>query len=164
MKHPITQTHNGVDVYVDLVKSPAAAHIAAQPRLLGLVKEALGQTIAKGDAIRMERDMGRSIGYDFVTETTGEDMVFYAQIMHDTAYTRFIKSGTPRSTQYLTIVLQRDGADKYELYDAWIGRLTPPQPGNTNETADSKPYWAAHAFILDGRPLQTRTVTKECPY
>lgn len=164
MKHPITQTRNGMTVYIDLIQSPAAQHIATQPRLLILVKEVLQQTSAKAAEVRLEKDMGRSIGYDFVAEASDNDTIFYAQVARDDTYTRFVKNAAPRTTQFLTIILQRDSDGEYELYDSWIGRLSPPHPGSNKETTDSKIYWANHAHILNGQSLQLRTVTKVCPY
>lgn len=164
MKHPVTQTHNGVMVYVDLVQSPAAAHIASQPHLLGLVREALARRNLNTAEIRMEQDMGRPIGYDFVAPTTENDTVFYAQLLRQSTYTRFVKKGEPLATSYLTIILKRDDSGAYELRDTWIGHLSPPLPGATNEAQDSKSYWSSHAHIFDKQPLQLRSVTKVCPY
>lgn len=164
MKHPIGQTRNGVEVYVDLIQSQAAKHIAQQPRLLSLVTEALPQTTLRNAAASIEHDMGRVIGYSFVVETTSTDGVFYAQLLRDNTYIRFIKSGKPLSTQYLSMVLQKDKSGSYELLDVWLGRLNPARPGTADETAESKPYWATHAMILGNESLQLRTITKECPY
>ncbi|HSX17652.1 MAG TPA: hypothetical protein VLH86_06155 [Patescibacteria group bacterium] len=164
MKHPITSTRNGIPVYVDLVKSQAGAHIARQPYLLGLVKELLATITATEAEISIEHDMGRAVGYSYVVETTDKDNIVYAQRLHDDAYTRFVKNGTPLSTNYLSIVLRRDADGDYELDDAWVGRLNPPRPGSANETANSKVYWTKHAFVLDGQPIQLRTLTKVCPY
>lgn len=164
MKHPVARTHNGVKVYVDLVKSQAAAHIAAQPHLLGLVKEVLQQTNVTTDEMRIEQHMGRDIGYDYVTETTDKDTVFYAQLVHQDTFIPFVKNGKPHSSPYLTIIVQRDDEGAYELYDTWVGRLSPPLPGSSEETPASRPYWANHAHVFDRQPLQLRTVTKICPY
>jgi len=165
MKHPITRTRNGNAVYVDLVQSQAATHIAQQPRLFGLVREALQEITAEGPEMRIEKDMGRSIGYNFVVETTEKDTVMYAQFVRDNIYTRFVKNGKPLTTQYLTMILHRDDEDNYELHDTWVGRLSPPRPGSKDENTDSKPYWENHAFILETQQsLQLRTLTKECPY
>ncbi len=165
MKHPIGQTSNGITVYVDLIHSKAAKRIAMQPQLLTLVAEVVKQLKPKGAAIGIEHDMGRSIGYNFVLPTSESDTVFYAKLLKDDAFTRFIKNGKPLTTQYLTLFLQKNEDDAtYELQDVWIGRLSPPRPGSTDETAESKPFWSTHAFILDSQPIQLQTVTKVCPY
>jgi hypothetical protein len=164
MKHSIGQTRNGVRVYVDLIKSQAAKQIAGQPQLLTLAKEMLGEISVSGTKLSIERDMGRQIGYSFIVPTTEKDTVIYARLLRDDLYTRFVKKGNPPSTNYLTMTLLQDGDNGYELSDVWIGRLNPPRPGSDNETAESKLYWSNHAFVLDSQPLQTRTVTKTCPY
>lgn len=164
MKHLIGTTRNDIPVHVDLIRSQAAAHIARQPYLLGLVREALGKVTAHGATANLEHDMGRAIGYDFVVQTTDADSIYYAQLVRDTLYTRFTKNGKPAPTQYLTMVLRRAKDNTYDLYDTWIGRISPPRPGSANETDESRPYWANHAFVLDHQSLQLRTITKVCPY
>lgn len=164
MKHPIGQSRNGIAVHVDLIQSQAAKHIAQQPHLLNLIAEALQQTTLHGDEAVIERDMGRAVGYNFVVKTTASDTVFYAQVLRDDTYTRFVKNGKPLSTQYMSMVLRRDKDAGYELVDAWIGRLSPPRPGTADETDESKPFWESHAIILGNESLQLRTVTKVCPY
>lgn len=164
MKHPVGQTKSGIPVYVDLIHSKAAEHIAGQPHLLGLVQEVLQETAAHEPEMSIEYDMGRVIGYNFVVDTTEKDTVFYAQLLRDDTYTRFVKNGEPRSTQYLTVVLKRDEEGNYELYDTWIGNVRPPRPGTANETPESKPFWTSHAVVLANQNLQARTVTKVCPY
>jgi hypothetical protein len=164
MKHPIAHTRNGMAVYADLLQSPAAAHIAHQPYLLGLVKELVGQISATGKEVRIDRDMGRSIGYSSLVETTEKDTILYAQLSRGSAFTRFVKNGEPLSTQYLSIVLRRDEDGEYELHDTWLGRLTPPLPGSDNEASASKTYWATHALVFGNHSVQPRSVTKVCPY
>lgn len=164
MKHPIGQTRNGIAVYVDLIQSQAAKHISQQPHLLGLVAEALKSTTLKGADAKIEHDMGRAIGYNFVVKTTETESVFYAQLLRDNTYTRFIKNGKPLATQHLSMILHRSENGEYELSDAWIGRLSPARPGTADETAESKPFWESHAIILGSESLQLRTVTKVCPY
>jgi hypothetical protein len=164
VKHPIGQSRNGVPVYVNLIDSPAAKRIAQQPQLLAFAKEMLEKTAVQGTEINIEHDMGRQIGYNFVVATTDKDTILYGRFVKDNVYTRFVKNGKPLSTQFLTMTLQQDGDSNYELSDIWIGRLNPPRPGSTNETADSKPYWTTHAFVLDNQPLSLQTVTKVCPY
>lgn len=151
-------------MYVDLVHSPAASQISSQPYLVGLVKEALEKTEPKTADAVIEQDMGRDIGYDFVTETTGNDSVFYAQLLRSSTYMRFVKNKKALATSYLTMILRQDDKGEYELRNTWIGRVSPPVPGDNNETDESKPYWDSHACIFDKQPLQSRTITRVCPY
>lgn len=164
IKHSIAETLSGVPVYVDLVHSPAASQISMQPYLISLAKEVLTKTAPRTIEAALEHNMGRDIGYDFVAETTSNDSIFYAQIVRTNIYTRFVKNKKALATPYLTIILRQDSKGEYELLNTWIGRLTPPQPGGHNETPESKPYWSSHACIFDRQPLQSRTITRICPY
>jgi hypothetical protein len=165
MIHPICTTFDGVEVYVDLITSEAASNIAKQPQLLGLAKEVLTHKKLTGERLCIEQDMGRVIGYDFIVETPSDDTVFYAQVVRERVYTRFIKAGKPLSTEFVSVLLKRGKTDKeYELQDVRIGRLAPPRPGTPNEATDSKAFWATHAFVHDNQILQPRTITRTCPY
>jgi len=164
MQHPVGQTRNGTYVYVNLIGSQAARHIAQQPQLLKLAKEMLAQKTVHGIRTSIEQDMKRPIGYSLVVATTDSDTILYGRLVKDEVYTRFVKNGKPLATNYLTITLRQDDDSNYELSDIWIGRMIPPRPGSTNETDDSKPYWSNHAFVLDSQALQVRTMTKVCPY
>lgn len=165
MIHTICTTQDGVEVCVDLINSEAAHNIARQPQLINLVKEVLTGKRLSGANVRFEYNLGRIIGHDFIVETPADHAVFYARVLHDDAYTRFIKSGKPLSTNYVAITLKHNAdSQAYEVQDARIGRLAPPRPGMPNETPESKHYWSTHAFVHDGQVLQARTITKECPY
>lgn len=164
MKHRIGKTRNDVPVYVDLIDSDAAKHIAQQPHLLGLVEEVIRGTTLSDSEVSFEVDMARPIGYDFVVNTTDKDTVFYAQLLRDSVFTRFVKNGKPAPTQHLALILRCDDEGDYELLDTWIGHIRPPLPGSANENPSSKSYWATHALVLDNQPIQSRTLTKECPY
>jgi hypothetical protein len=165
MVHLIGHAKNGIPVHVDLIGSSGARQIAQQPQLLTLMAEALKQTSLHGPRAVVERDMGRAIGYDFVVSTSESDTVFYCQTAQDDTYTRFIKNGKPAMTQFLTITLRRSTKSlAYDLLDVRVGRINPPRPGATDETPESRPYWANHAIVFGGQTLQPRTITKKCPY
>jgi len=164
MKHLIGQSRNGIQVYTQLIGSPAGARIAKQPQLLTLAKELFTKVALRGPEVRLEYDMNRPVGYDFVVETSDKDIVFYGRLLKDEVYTRFVKNSKAQPTQYIMVNLVRDSENNYELSDIRLGNLAPPRPGSTDETAESKQYWASHALILDGQPLQLQTVTKTCPY
>jgi hypothetical protein len=165
MKHLIGYAHNNVPMFVDLIRSDAAQRIAHQPNLLSLATEALQFLTLHGDKLELEQDMGRIIGYDSVIETNAGDAVFYARLVRDTSYTKFVKTNKPLSTQYLTLLLSNGEDDSsYELDDVWIGRFRPPHPGSVKENTKSNAYWEHHAVIFDNQALQSNTLTKVCPY
>ena len=164
MKHHVGTTRNGIQVYAQLIGSQAGEHIARQPQLLSLAREMFAAVTLQGPEINLEYDMKRPIGYNFTVKTSDKDIILYGRLLKDAVYTRFVKNGQPRPTRYLAATLSQASDDTYELTDIWIGRLMPPRPGSDNETADSKPYWANHALVLDKQPLQVSSVTKTCPY
>lgn len=167
MIHFIGYAQNGVPVYVDLVASEAAKHVAYQPYLLTLAAEALQHIDLSQPAAGFEYDMGRIIGHDFVVETTEADTIFYVQLVRDSVYTRFTKNGKALPTKYLSMILERSPGlegPQYNMRDIWVGRFIPPRPGSAEETAESGPYWKEHAFVFENQPIQSRTITKTCPY
>ena len=164
MKHVIGKTNNGVTVYVDLISSQAANQISRQPYLLGLLKDLVKRTVITGKELQFDQDMGHVVGHESIVETSDADTIIYAQKLKDKTYTRFVKNGKPKPTQYITLILDKDSDDEYQLVDTWIGRLSPPRPGSLHENSDSKVYWAAHAYVLDGEPVQSKSITKVCPY
>ena len=151
-------------MYTYLTGSKVGKRLARQPQLLTLAKELFATVLLSGSQISIEHDLQRQIGYDFVISTSDKSAVFYACLMKDEVYTRFVKNSEPTPSSYITVVLQQDDEKNYELTDIWIGRLTPPRPGSPDETAESKPYWQNHAIVLGDQPLQTQTLTKICPY
>lgn len=164
MKHPVGLSQNGAEVYAYLTASRVGKRLSRQPYLLTLAKEMLAAVTLNGAEVCIEYDLQRQIGYDFIIGTTDKDAVFYACLVKDDVYTRFVKSGNPAPTSFITVMLQQDDDKHYELSDIWIGRLTPPRPGSADETAHSKPYWSNHALILGDQPLQSQTMTKISPY
>lgn len=164
MKHTVGRTRNGIPVYVDLIYSQAATHIAQHPHILGLMREALSKNVVRGMQQTIAHDMGRIIGNDAIIETSSKDAVFYARQAGSDLYTRFIKTSKQSSTQFLTLVMHRDVHNKYEVQDAWIGGLVPPQPGSALQTAESQLFWENHARIFSSHRLEPGTLTKESPF
>lgn len=164
MNHIIGYTQNNVPVHIDLISSTAAKQVSKQPYLLTLTAEALRRiTLDKLNA-KVELNMGRDIGYDFIVETSATDNVFYAQLLREDIYTRFVKKGQPTPTAYLSLVLERAHDDApYNLSGVWIGRQSPPRPGEEKEARNSKVYWEKHAFVFENQAIQLRTVTKSVP-
>jgi len=164
IKHPITKTINGDEIFVDLIKSPAAITIARQPHMLNLAKELIQTLNLKGKNTTIEFDMGRNIGNCEIVETTEKDYIIYAKPLHQKDFKRFVRRRSPEQTRFITITLHFHESGVYELHDAIFGRNTPGLPGSDTETAKSRAFWEAHAIALDGHPLQSQTITTSCPY
>jgi hypothetical protein len=164
MQHLVGKTSNDKPVYVDLIQSQAAPHIAAHPHLLRLVSKTVPQLTITGNRVKVECNLGRVVGYENVVETTSDASILYARIMHDDIYSRFTRKGEPKQTSYITLTLEKQSDESYHLVDTWIGRLRPPRPGSPNETASSRDYWLNHAFLFDNQPTQRSSRTYVCPY
>jgi hypothetical protein len=164
IKHPITTTLSGIPVYVDLITSPASATIAQQPHLVHLIKEMLETKKVSGATVSVEHDFGRNIGNSDVVLTTEKDTILYAKRVKRDTFARFVRRRMPAPSTFVSIVLLKDTDGEYELHDTWIGNLAPPFPGTTEATDESKAYWEDHALVLEGQPIQVRTLTKTCPY
>lgn len=162
--HLVTTTSNNVSIYVNLTHSPAGARISRQPHLLNLLKEALAPLELTDTEIYIEHDMGRVIGNSEIVATTDKDSIVYARRPKSQTYIRLVKNRQFLPTNYLTIVLKQMDNGDYDLVDIWPGHKAPPFPDEEHATKDSQAFWADHAIVLDGQPIQAGTLTKDCPY
>lgn len=163
-RYVIAQSPSGYEVYVNLITSSAGQYLNRQPYILNLLKEVLGSAELTDSQVAMEQDMGRVIGNTDIVETSEKDTIFYAQPTKKNVFSRYAKNRFPLPSQKLTIILERDMEGDYEIADTWIGPCSPPFPGDQKETADSKSYWETHALVQDAQTVQTRTITRDCPY
>ena len=163
-KFTIYKSDKGYEVYINLISSSAGHYLSRRPYVMNLIKEALPTLSIKGDKVIIERNMGRGIGNSDVVTTSDNDNIYYAQPIKKVVYSRFAKNRIPNPSQTLTIVLQKDDDGNYEVSDTWIGNSRPPFPGDENETDDSKTFWETHALIHDAQIIQTKSITKNCPY
>lgn len=161
--HPVS-TKDGVHVYVNLTRSPAAAHISQQPHILTLAKELLDSLKFNSPRLVIEHDFGRVIGNTDVVETTAKDTVVYAKKLRQNTYCRFVRRRQLAPSQFLSMLMLKDDAGNFELRDIWVGRQVPPFPGDEDATDQSKTYWENHALVIDGHALQLSTLTKDVPY
>lgn len=163
MMHHVGNTRNSIPVHVDLIGSPAAKHIAVQPRLLTLAKEALLKLSTRGLKDVVECNLGRTIGYSAIVSTSSNDAVFYAQALNEQVYTRFVKNSKPVATSYISLRLKKADTT-YVLHDVWIGQAAPPRPGEEDEVDESKVFWTNYAYVYTSQPLKMRSTTKTSPY
>ena len=88
----------------------------------------------------------------------------YAKSLNRETFSRFVRRRQPEQTAFITIVVRKDSDGEFELTDAWFGRDMPALPGSDNETTKSRTFWESHALILEGHPVQSKTLTLTCPY
>lgn len=163
-KYVISQAPGGYQVYVNLIASSAGKYLSRRPYVLNLIKEVLAPMKLTGSRAAIERDMGREIGTTDIVETTDKDIIFYAQPNKKSVFSRYAKNRYPSPSRKLTIILVKDAEGNYEVHDTWIGPCSPPFPGDENVTPKSKTYWETHALAQDDQAVQTKTITKICPY
>ena len=163
-KYVITQSSNGREVYVNLITSSAGHYLSRQPYVISLTKEVLARINLTGPNVTIERDMGRVIGNTDIVETSDKDTIFYAQPYKKKVFSRYAKNRYPLPSDKLTLILNKDTEGNYELADTWIGPFSPPFPGDENETVKSRLYWETHALVQDAQVVQSKTITKICPY
>lgn len=163
-KYTLTDPSTGYEVYVNMITSSAGQYLSRQPYVLNVLKEALHATNLKGSHIYIERDMGRIIGNTDIVETTDADTIYYAMPIKKKFFARFAKNRAPLPSNTISIILEKDDAGNFEVLDAWIGLYSPPFPGDERETPDSKEFWATHALVQDAKAIQSKSITKTCPY
>ena len=163
MRHHISTTGNGLDVFVDLVASSAAAQIAHQPHLLHLASSLLASSQVEGEHIWLEHDLGHTIGVCDIIETSPKDIIFYAQRSGSEAFSRFVKNRQLQQTSLLSLELTRLHAQAYELQQIIVGPPLPSLPGEGEET-ETRTFWENHALLWGDWPVKSRTTTRTCPW
>lgn len=163
-RYVIKESSSGYVIYVNLIASSAGQYLSRQPHIINLIKEVLEPMKLNASRLTIEHDMGRVIGNTDIVETTEKDTVFYAQPNKKDVFSRYAKNRYPSPSRKLTIILEKDTDGDYEVSDTWIGPSSPPFPGDEKATAKSKPYWQTHALVQDAHAVQSKTITKICPY
>ena len=160
----IDETNEGYDIYINLISSLAGVYLSRRPYVIALIKELLSTKKLSGERVVIEQDMGRDIGTTDVVSTTVKDTIYYALPLKSKVFSRFAKNRQPKVSSTLTVVLNRDADSNYEVTNAWIGANYPAFPGDEHATADSREYWKTHAFVQDAQLIQSKSLTKTCPY
>ncbi|HSX53595.1 MAG TPA: hypothetical protein VLF90_04530 [Patescibacteria group bacterium] len=163
-RYVMREPASGPEVYVNLITSSAGHYLSRHPYLINMIKEVLSTSKLSGAEVVIERDMGRTIGNTDIVETSEKDTIFYAQPYKKSVFARYAKNRYPSPSHKLTIILDKDSDGNYELTDTWIGACSPPFPGDEKATSKSKTYWETHALVQDAQVIQSKTITKVCPY
>ena len=163
-KFVITEIDRDHEIYVNLISSSAGHYLSRRPYLIGLIKELMSAKKLTGTRMVIEQDMGRNIGTTDIVSTSTNDSIYYARPFKTQAFSRFAKNRHPQPSNTLTVIIERDTDGNYEVSDTWIGPYCPAFPGDNHETADSKTYWQTHALVHDAQVIQSKSITKDCPY
>lgn len=164
-KYVISKLPSGQTVYLDLINSLAGEYVSRQPHVLTVIKEALPKIEFRTQkSFWVEHDMGRVVGNTDIVETTDKDNIYYAQGRKRQEFSRFAKNRLPESSAILTILVAQDDTGDYEVVDTWVGPNRPMFPGHIDESSASKEFWGNHALVNNAHPIQSNTITKNCPY
>ncbi len=163
-KFAISEPKNGHSIYVNLISSSAGRYLSRQPYVISLVKELLASKKLRGERMVIEQDMGRAIGMTDIVATSDKDTIYYAQPTKSEVFSRFAKNRYPQLSNTLTVIALQDTDGNYEVTDIWIGPNCPAFPGDEYETLESKAYWQTHALVQDAQIIQSKSITKTCPY
>lgn len=160
----LDESNGDYDVYVNLISSPAGIYLSRRPYIVGILKEILAKKKLRGKRIVIEQDMGRGIGTTDVVSTSDQDTIYYAQAFKTDVYSRFAKNRLPQVSNTLTVIAEQDEDGNYEISDTWVGPNRPAFPGDSHESGDSRVFWESHALVHNAVSIQTKSVTKKCPY
>lgn len=163
-RYVIAELPDEHELYVNLIVSQAGRYLSRQPHVFSLIKEALVPLNFSASKMSFEYDLGRIIGNTDIVDTTIKDTIYYAKAYKKNNFSRYAKNRYPAPSTKLTIILQRDPTGDYEITDTWIGPHCPPFPGEDHETVKSKSYWETHALVHDSQVVQSKTITKVCPF
>lgn len=163
-RYTITESPLGYEVYINLINSSAGIYVSRRPQIINLIKEVLTPMDLTSSPMQIMHNMGRVIGNSDIVETTEKDTIYYALPFKKKVYGRYAKNRNPSPSSELTIILGKDTEGNYEVHDTWVGPYTPPFPGDEHMTAKSKPFWETHALAQDEHAVQSKSITKDCPY
>lgn len=161
----LAKSQNHKNVWYDAKHSHAATHIADTPGLKALAAEVIERSELVGDHMKFHMDLARIIGQTDLVENEPGDELIYAKRLNRQEYTAFNKSRGPAPCSAVTVVVERQPDDNYELLSTWIGSSDVPNfPGTENETPESRTFWAQHALAWGRQDIQPGTETSVCPW
>jgi hypothetical protein len=160
----IGTTKNGCRVYVDMELSHAATHFKDSPKLLDAVKKAIPNITATEEEIRIDIDTGVTAGNSDLVETNPDDEIVYAMRPFRDRYSRFVKGKSAMPTSWITLALNKSGDSSYQLYTAFVGKITPSFPGGDYLPEQSKSFWSKHALVWGNQEIVPGTETSVCPW
>lgn len=190
MRKYVETTMNGCVVSVETEGSHAATHLEEQPGLWELTREILRQidiNATRDNDAAFEKDLGRPVGVmDLVEVLPGEPRLWAVRKGRETFAPFVVRSERP-VTNFVTMVLKHldlgpipahvgsrlldnrllslpPDTKHLDLFTTYIGRLTPPLPGDPRATAESLSYWLRYALVWGSQAIDETTVTNECPW
>lgn len=160
----IGYTKDHKEVTYDATDSHVATHLADTRGLLGVIKAVVAETVATGEPMWFETDMGRVVGMTDLVETDKSDEIIFAKRLNRDTYTRFTKSRRPQESRLITVSLVPLDLLHYDLASAWIGPKGHPFPDSPDATPESVEYWKHRALVWGTQEIQPGTETAKSPW
>lgn len=160
----LSTTGDGKVVHVDMESSHAATHFQSSPKLLEAVKRIIPTLNVAEDVVRVDVYVEEAVGHTDLVETDEDDEIVYALRPRRAQYSRFVKHKQSVPSSWITLDLRKTGENEYELYTAFVGRLTPSFPGGDYLPQQSREFWSHHALVWGSQDIVLGTETTECPW
>jgi hypothetical protein len=161
----VATSKNNIRVWYNPISSHAATHVTDTSNLLKLAAEVVDRTEIVGSYIQFHVDFGYTVGASDLVEIDDGDEIIYAKRQNRDHYTVFNRSKPAQPCSLVTVALQLQNDETYELVRTWIGPSDSPSfPGTKRETLDSKVFWSQHALAWGNQDIQAGTETTNCPW
>ncbi len=157
-------TSDGKVVYVDMETSHAVTHFQSAPKLLEAVKRIIPTLNLEEDMVRIDIDTEEEVGHTDLVATNQDNEIVYALRPRRQQYSRFVKGKQSVPSTWVTLDLRKRGENEYELYTAFVGRLTPSFPGGDYLPEQSQEFWSRHALVWGSQDIVPGSETTVCPW
>jgi len=164
MREFLGKTKDGKSVFYDSESSHAATHFADAPKLFDAVRKTIPAIEVQGNLVRIEKSLDEVVGNSDLVKTDESDEIVYAKRPYRTQYARFVKGRVATPTSWITLDLRKVKEGEYNIYTAFVGRLTPSFPGGDHLPEQSKDFWSKHALVWGTQEIIPGTETIECPW
>jgi hypothetical protein len=130
-----------------------------------LLPEALSRVFLAGEQFSVQEvQFGRVVGVTTCVETSGSDIVVFAQRPRRFGLSRFVKNRQPEPCSNIVVILKAGGYGEYILITAFVGQKAEPEPWDRNATDKSVAFWNSHALIWGSESVIPGSETPTCPW
>ena len=165
LRETIGTSVNDKLVWYDPVNSHTATHIQDTPQLKQLVAEVINKFELNETYHKFHTDLGRIVGTSDLVQNQLGDLIVYAKRLNRETYTVFNKTRRPEPSRLVTVALEEQDDESYELVSTWIGPSNLPSfPGTERETTESKQFWNEHSLAWGTQDIQLGTETDNRPW
>lgn len=165
LRETIGMSMNDKLVWYNPVNSHTATHIQDTPQLKQLAAEVIDKFELNETYHQFDKDLGRIVGTSDLVQNQPGDLIVYAKRLNRETYTVFNKTRQPVPSRIVTVALEEQDDESYELVSTWIGPSNSPSfPETERETNESKQFWNEHSLVWGTQDIQLGTETYNCPW